>query len=92
VWWHCSDLPADHFNNTSGSRVEWIQYADRVHQFQGLPCSTNSVHTFGSLRSQLHDLTLAYCGSIPAAAAVRNQNLRLRIRYEQPNAPDGGGR
>lgn len=33
MWWHRSDLLADHVNDSGSSRVGWIQYADRVHQF-----------------------------------------------------------
>jgi hypothetical protein len=33
MWWHRSDLLADHINDGGGSRVGWIQYPDRVHQF-----------------------------------------------------------
>lgn len=33
MWWHCSDLLANHLNDSGGSGVGWIQYADRVHQF-----------------------------------------------------------
>jgi hypothetical protein len=33
MWRHCSDLRADHVNDDGGSRVGWIQYTNRVHQF-----------------------------------------------------------
>jgi hypothetical protein len=33
MWWHRSDLPADHINDSGGSRVGWIKHTDRMHQF-----------------------------------------------------------
>src|SRR5258707_13970543 len=46
---HSLDLLADLSNDTRGSRIRWIKYADRVHQF--LDCDGRVVHL--ALRDQI---------------------------------------
>ena len=72
MWWHRSDLLADHVNDSGSSRVGWIQYADRVHQF--LDRDSRMIDL--SLRDQIvQDLRRTILHLIDVNAGIKQNSL-----------------